>query len=72
MTEQLDFQADNHGSIIMLTPETDAARDWCADNLPDDAQMFGNAFAIEPRYFGDIAAGLLADGLTGNFEVEAR
>lgn len=64
-----DFTATNHGSIVMLAPNSDAARDWVAENLPDDIQTLGDAVAIEPRYFADIALGIFEDGLTGNFEV---
>jgi hypothetical protein len=61
-----DFHVTNHGSIITLQPLTEAAQDWCNDHLPEDAQTFGSAYAIEPRYFGDIAMGYQDDGLTAN------
>lgn len=53
----MDFDVSDHGSIVLLTPRTDAARSWATENLPDDAQMMGNAYAIEPRYVDDILEG---------------
>lgn len=61
-----DFYAVNHGSVITLTPQTKAARDWCREHIPDDALWWGGGVAIEPRYFPDIADGIDADGLTIN------
>jgi anti-sigma regulatory factor (Ser/Thr protein kinase) len=72
VAEQLDIIYQDHGSIILMIPETDAARDWVADHLPDDAQRFGAGICIEPRYFGDIAYGAQEDGLTSNVTVEPR
>jgi len=62
--KQPDFEVQNHGSIYLLRPLTEAARDWCNDNLPDDAPTFGHAYAIEHRYIRDIVEGALADGLS--------
>jgi hypothetical protein len=72
VAEQLDIIYQDHGSIILMIPETDAARDWVAENLPADAQTFGAGICIEPRYFGDIAYGAQEDGLTSNVRVEPR
>lgn len=69
----MDFELSDHGSIALIRPLTDAARDWCSDNLPDDAMTLGDAYAVEPRYAMDIAEGFIADGLTcaGMNELEA-
>lgn len=67
-----DFHAVYHGSIVTLTPLSPDAKDWCRDNLPDDAMMFGDAYAIEPRYFGAIAFGIQSEGFTANFRAEER
>jgi hypothetical protein len=63
LAEVTDFTATDCGSIIMLCPKTDAAKDWCAEHLPEDAQWLGGSVAIEHRYFGAIAEGITADGL---------
>lgn len=70
MTDGNDIEYTNHGSIITMAPLTQAAADWVLENLPDDAQTFGGAICIEPRYFGDIAYGAQEDGLTSNVRVE--
>ena len=54
----IDFNAMNHGSIITLFALTPAAQDWVDENLPADFNG-----AIEPRYFEDIAQGILDEGL---------
>lgn len=59
-----DFTVENHGSIVLLRPNTEAAREWLDEHISDDAQTFGNAIAIEPRYVGDILYGIEGDGLT--------
>ena len=59
-----DFALVDHGSIAMLTPRTKAAREWIANNLPDDAPRMGNGVAIEPRYVLPILDGIDAEGLT--------
>jgi len=59
----MDFQVENHGSIVLLRPMSDAGREWAEQYLPDDAPMFGLAYAIEHRYIGDIVEGIRADGL---------
>lgn len=59
-----DFEAVDHGSIVMLAAITEAAHDWENDNLPEDRLIFGAATAIEPRYFGGIVEGIIGDGLT--------
>ena len=60
----VDFHLYGHGSISILAPISQAAKDWVADHIPDDAQWFGHGIAIEHRYVHDIVEGLQADGLT--------
>lgn len=59
-----DFLSSHQGSIILLTPLTDAASELLADNVPNSADTPGNTLPIEGRFFLDIAYSLLADGLT--------
>lgn len=59
-----DFEFFNHGSLFTLDPVTEAAVEWCNEHLPEDATRWGNAYVIEPRYFGPIAEGIVADGLS--------
>ena len=59
-----DARFSDHGSIILMTPLSQAAKDWIKEHLPQEVIWFGDAIAIEPRYAGDIFDGLIADGLT--------
>ena len=58
-----DFSYVNHGSIVMLTPISEAARAWCAAHLPEDCSGLGNSFGIRTGNFGDILDGITDDGL---------
>lgn len=62
--ERPDVDLSLHGSIDLLTPLTAAAQAWMKENIPDDAQWFGGALAVEPRYAPDIVQGMIDDGLT--------
>ena len=59
-----DVDVADHGSVVLLQPLSDAARDWLGDHLPEDCQRLGDAYAVEPRYVGAIVEGLREDGLT--------
>jgi len=59
-----DFIVQDHGSIIILEPQTTMAKDWIADNLQEDACGWPSGHVIERRYFEDIYDGITADGLT--------
>ena len=58
-----DFRCENHGSIFLLYPVSESAKSWIEENLPSDAQWFGNAVAIEHRYVWPILEGIRNDGL---------
>jgi len=44
---------ENHGSVFLLRPISPTAFLWIHENLPADRQMFGNAVAVERRYFAE-------------------
>lgn len=48
--EPAQAQLENHGSIWLLRPLDNAAKEWLSETAPSDAQFFGDALAIEPRY----------------------
>jgi hypothetical protein len=58
-----DFSVETHGSIFLLRPLSDAACDWIAEHIPEDAQTFGNAIVVQHRFIGAIVTGARADGL---------
>lgn len=59
-----DFIVQDHGSIIILLPQTTFAKDWIEDNLQEAACGWPSGHVIERRYFEPIYDGLTADGLT--------
>jgi hypothetical protein len=64
MTATSDFLIAKHGSIILLTPISEDANTWCAENLPSDAMRHGASYVVESRYIDDIVAGTEAANLT--------
>lgn len=60
----MDVNVENHGSIVLVRPLTAQACQWCDDHIPDDAQWFGKAVVVEPRYVAAIVQGMQNDGLT--------
>jgi len=59
----MDVFIENHGSLVLLRPASDLARGWIEDNVNDEAQFFGGALVVEPRYVENVVEGMLADGL---------
>jgi hypothetical protein len=59
-----DIMLSNHGSVWLVTPVTDAAREWIDDNVAADAQYFAGSLVVEPRYIAGIVRGMEEDGFT--------
>lgn len=60
-----DARVENHGSVLLVRPLTDTAREWLKTNT--DGTWFGGALAVEPRYACNLVAGMREQG----FSVEA-
>jgi hypothetical protein len=58
-----DVQVHDAGSIVLLAPLTDTARDWFIEHLPEDCPTIGVNYAIERRYVGDILEGINEAGM---------
>lgn len=58
-----DFRVTDHGSVCLLRPDSKDGKAWAEQNLPEDAQRMGDAYAVEPRYLGNILDGIHQDGL---------
>ncbi len=58
-----DVNIENHGSLVLIRPLTEAASDWLDENISEDAQHFGGAVVVEPRYVEAIVEGMQNDGL---------
>jgi hypothetical protein len=50
-----DVIVENHGSLFLFHLLTEAAESFL-DHVDSEAQTFGNALVVEPRYAADIAA----------------
>ena len=59
-----DFFIRHEGTISLLFPESEAAREWVEEHLPDDLLTWAGAAVIEHRYVPDILAGIVMDDLT--------
>jgi len=59
-----DFYVLGGGTLYLLQPNTDAARDWIREHISDEAQTLGESVAVEHRYLRDILEGIRDDGLT--------
>jgi hypothetical protein len=59
-----DFRIADHGSLVILEPQTSAAKAWADEHFPEDAQNWCSGTVIERRFFEDIYRGILEDGLS--------
>jgi hypothetical protein len=46
----VDLMVEDHGSIMLVRPISDDGRAWLNETAPEDAQFFGGAMVVEPRY----------------------
>lgn len=60
-----DFEVRNEGSLVLLTPVTDAAREWLEEHVGSDNgyQPMWPTCVIERRYAADVLQGAVNDGL---------
>jgi hypothetical protein len=62
-TKLPDVLVIDHGSLIGMTPMSDAGRSWMREHIPDDAQWLGRQLMVEPRYAPAIMEGMQDAGL---------
>lgn len=58
------FDIEDHGSVVLVRPHTTDVRDWLVENISDEAQWFGGALVVEPRYVEALFLGLVGEGFT--------
>lgn len=60
-----DFLLRDHGSIVLLTPCSDAAREWIDEHIGQDNgyQPYFPTVVVEHRYIADIVERIQNDGL---------
>jgi hypothetical protein len=60
-----DVEVAGHGSISTITPVTEAARQWIAENVQAEAwQWLGRSLTVETRFLGPLVEGMINDGLS--------
>jgi hypothetical protein len=59
-----DFRLLNAGTIAVLTPCSDSAREWVEEYIPEDHQEWAGGVVIEHRFVLDILSGIDGVGLT--------
>lgn len=64
LTAMTDFKVSDEGTVIALYVISDEARCWADINLPPDTWLNDEVCIIDRRYFPDIEAGIVMDGLT--------
>ena len=65
-----DVTAENHGTLCLVHPETDAAQDWMENHT--DGAWFAGGLVVEPRYIVDLLLGMAADGFAVPLEDNER
>ena len=58
----IDYAVENHGSLFLVRPQNDAARQNLLDSVQADAQWLGRALAVEHRYIQPLVAQLREEG----------
>jgi hypothetical protein len=59
-----DVEVEDHGTIFIFTPISEAALQWCYRHLPKDAPRWGlNGYVVEHRFIDDIVEGARRDKL---------
>jgi hypothetical protein len=56
------FELENHGSIALLRPLTPDVRAWLEEHVDEEAQWFGSALVVEPRYLEPLVLALIEEG----------
>ena len=58
-----DIAVTGGGTVYLVDWLTAKGKAWIAENLPEDAQRYGESVVVEHRYIHDIMQGMVADGL---------
>ena len=61
-SQQVDFTIENYGSVFLVRCVTEPAKLALRQSVEPDAQWFGDALAVEPRFIGGLVSSLREDG----------
>jgi len=56
------FDIENHGTIVLVRPLTPDCASWLAEHVDEEAQWFGRALVVEPRYVEPLVTALIEEG----------
>jgi hypothetical protein len=60
---ETDFRISDQGSIVLIEPVSDAAREWTAENVQlENWQWLGPAFTVDHRMADPLIAAIVDDG----------
>jgi hypothetical protein len=59
----VDVHVVNHHSIVLFHLNTPEASAWVEENVSEEAQFFGTALVVEPRYVAALVASMREAGL---------
>jgi len=60
------FYIENHSSLFLIRPLTEDVEGWLHANVDSEAQWFGGALVVEPRYIEALVEGLTAEGFVAS------
>lgn len=58
-----DVIVENHFSLLLFRLLSASAKSWVDQNVQEDAQFFGGALVVEPRYAQNLIEGMRESGL---------
>jgi len=56
------FSVEDHGSIVLVRPLTPDVSAWLDEHVDPEAQWFGKALVVEPRYVAPLVTALVDEG----------
>jgi hypothetical protein len=60
---EVDVVVENHFSLLLFRLLSPSAKSWVDQNVQEDAQFFGGALVVEPRYARNLIQGMRESGL---------
>ena len=64
----VDVLIRNEGSVVMVIPQTEEAKDWVEEHVMLESwQWIGGGFAVGPRYLEGLLEGMREDALEFEF-----
>jgi len=56
------FTVEDHGSLMLVRPLTKDVDEWLHEHVDPEAQWFGKALVVEPRYLPNLLNGMIDEG----------